>query len=190
VSAAGLRDTAVARAGVLVVAVKGAIGYALATFAVVTQGAGVAVAAGAGARSVVTDALRSAEVGGAGVLVIADLSGAGLTGPCGARVSHSAGIAVRAGALDGLMLTAPAWKAEVEGTGVAIVAGEGPVTDAAAQGAMVAGGAEVLVVTWPVVGREHATRQRVASVVSAQIAIVTDQGSGPGFAGAIVAMIA
>jgi len=190
VEAAGGRVTAVVSTRARVVAVQRGVRNALPLGAMVTERAGVAVAAWAVVRRVLTEPPGCTRVLGTGVLVVT-----GLFDPSGAyagdaHVAHSAGVIVRAGALDRFMFAPPARKAGVERTNVAIIAGERAASHAAPLGALISERAGVVVVAGALIGRKGAASQRITSVVSAWISVITGERDGPRLTRSLSALIA
>ena len=187
--AAGRHRAGVVGAAVAVVADHGLAGSALTRSALVAAGAGVAVVAGLVVWRALAAGAGVAILGRARVAVIAQRRGAGLADPGDAVVRAGAGAAVVASAVIVGGRAADLAVAAVIRAWVAVVAERRTAGAAFAVGAMVTGRACVAVGARVAVGDVNATRDGVATVVGARVAIVAvdHRARGAAAASAVVA---
>ena len=142
----------------------------------VAQRAGVPVVAALLVGQVVASLIRRTAVIGAGVGVVAAYRRARHTLPFEADVCACTEVVVAACAIEGRVGAPTAGQATIEGTGIAVIAGEVAGARAASSLATVAGGATVEIVARKLIGEELAPCEGVAAVVRAHIGVIACQG--------------
>jgi len=143
----------------------------------VVAGAGAMIITGIDIIDVLTAGGRSAAIVRAGIAVVAEQGGTGVTATSYAGVAYRARIAIAAGNRIGDMLATFAGITAVICTGVSIVAGEITAAHTYAIKTLITAGTGVLVVTGCKIGRVHAALNQVAGIVGAGILVVTVQAA-------------
>jgi len=125
-------------------------------------------------RRVDADAV-GAEVVGTRVGIVTIHSRTGQALAAKTNISGSAGVAVVTRKLVVLVTAAAVGKADVVGARIVVIASQHPGPQALASGTLIVGGATVAIVAGERVGFVNAPRFRVATIISAYVAVVTTE---------------